>query len=446
VRHVVASMGEITTQGSVAAIVAVVTTLALVAGGAGATPATSESISIVAARAVDLLPEIYSVAADGTDRVDLTNSPGFADGWPAVSPDGQRIAFVSSRNGRDELYVMNADGSGPQRVCPADSMPEGPCVGEKAANNVGGGAISDLVWSPDGHTLGFFSGLWTYIVDLAGGHAQQLGYARHRVQFSSDGRFVAWTTYNADCFTNCAPPTWVEVERTAGGGRIVSVPNLGAARRPRRGARFVAWAPRAPRFLYERTGVGGVEDAKIATSDLSGRHLRVLVPAPSTVWQIAPDWSPSGRRVAFFREGIPCGGGGCRVQGLYIVDDATRRLPRRLHRLSANVASSAWSPNGTWIAFGGNRGVFIIRSNGQGLRRVTGAPALWTPPILGADSAPLLWSPDSRHLAFVDSDGVVRVVDPLQSAAVAVGACGTTSELCPIAWAGDRLLFASSEP
>ena len=31
---------------------------------------------------------------------------------PSWSPDGRRIAFVSKRDGNQEVYVMNADGSG----------------------------------------------------------------------------------------------------------------------------------------------------------------------------------------------------------------------------------------------------------------------------------------------------------------------------------------------
>ncbi len=35
---------------------------------------------------------------------------------PAWSPDGKRIAFVSQRDGNNEIYVMSADGSGQENL------------------------------------------------------------------------------------------------------------------------------------------------------------------------------------------------------------------------------------------------------------------------------------------------------------------------------------------
>ncbi len=59
--------------------------------------------------------EIYVMWADGRDPLNLTQNP--AQDWqPAWSPDGQRIAFSSYRDGNWEIYVMNADGSNLTRL------------------------------------------------------------------------------------------------------------------------------------------------------------------------------------------------------------------------------------------------------------------------------------------------------------------------------------------
>jgi Tol biopolymer transport system component len=55
-------------------------------------------------------PEVYVVNADGSGQRRLTRDPAH-DSDPAWSPDGRRIAFISTRDGERAIYVMNADGS-----------------------------------------------------------------------------------------------------------------------------------------------------------------------------------------------------------------------------------------------------------------------------------------------------------------------------------------------
>ena len=59
--------------------------------------------------------EIYVMNADGTGVTRLTDNPA-SDQQPAWSPDGSRIAFTSTRDGNFDIYVMNADGTGVTRL------------------------------------------------------------------------------------------------------------------------------------------------------------------------------------------------------------------------------------------------------------------------------------------------------------------------------------------
>ena len=85
--------------------------------------------------------ELWIMSADGSGQrmlAELSNSDGlFSSSW---SPDGRRIAFVSDRDGNDEIYVINADGSGLRNLTRNPGWDGRP------------------VWSPDGRTIGFVSG------------------------------------------------------------------------------------------------------------------------------------------------------------------------------------------------------------------------------------------------------------------------------------------------
>ena len=71
-------------------------------------------------------PQIYVANADGSNVKQLTE--GSSNANPAWSPDGRKIIFSSNRGKKNEgeydLFVMNADGSNPQRL--EIRMPESP--------------------------------------------------------------------------------------------------------------------------------------------------------------------------------------------------------------------------------------------------------------------------------------------------------------------------------
>ena len=63
-------------------------------------------------------PEIFVMNANGTGLRKLTDNTA-VDAAPSWSPDGGKIVFTSDRDGSFELYSMNADGS-QQQMIPTD--------------------------------------------------------------------------------------------------------------------------------------------------------------------------------------------------------------------------------------------------------------------------------------------------------------------------------------
>ena len=60
--------------------------------------------------------EIYVMSADGKYKHNLTQNPG-DDAAPSWSPDGKKILFHSNRyEDQEEIYVMHADGSNTVRM------------------------------------------------------------------------------------------------------------------------------------------------------------------------------------------------------------------------------------------------------------------------------------------------------------------------------------------
>lgn len=65
--------------------------------------------------------EIYIINADGTGKTNITNDPE-GDTLPRWSPDGTRLIFVSARDGGTDLFSMKPDGSDVQQLTTGGSV------------------------------------------------------------------------------------------------------------------------------------------------------------------------------------------------------------------------------------------------------------------------------------------------------------------------------------
>jgi len=64
--------------------------------------------------------QVFTINPDGTTTVLETAHDANAPSW---SPDGKKILFSTGRSGRNELWVMDADGENEKMVSDIDAFP-----------------------------------------------------------------------------------------------------------------------------------------------------------------------------------------------------------------------------------------------------------------------------------------------------------------------------------
>ena len=139
---------------------------------------TDDRIAFVSTRTGN--EEIWVCERSGGRPVQLTAFGGPATGTPRWSPDGRSIAFDSLAAGNPDIYVINAEGGAPRRLT--------------------GGPFSNFMpsWSPDGKRIYFKSDhsgsdqIWS--IPAGGGSPTQLTHGGACEAFASpDGKLVYFT-------------------------------------------------------------------------------------------------------------------------------------------------------------------------------------------------------------------------------------------------------------
>jgi tricorn protease len=135
--------------------------------------------------------DIFTAPIEKGPTRNLTDSSGSFDKWPAWSPDGSQIAFVSDMSGEEEIYLIPQDGSKPA---------------ERITN--GGSAMRyQPDWAPDGKRLAFSDKDGkVYILTLADRKVTQIADARRGqirdYVWSPRGNFLAFTMPNENQYSS----------------------------------------------------------------------------------------------------------------------------------------------------------------------------------------------------------------------------------------------------
>ncbi|MEQ1567650.1 MAG: amidohydrolase family protein [Myxococcota bacterium] len=344
----------------------------------------------------DLLGDLWSIPLGGGEATRLTSGPAW-DTEPQASPDGARIAFTSDRGGNENVWVMNADGTGARAVTDED---EARCT--------------DPVWDPTGpyllvrhrtvdtRSIGVTE-IWQHHLDGGDGFAlTALADHPHAGEATALGRYLWFSSrhgrfeYDADAVAGL----WdvVRLDRRTGDLRP-AVSGPGSASRPTvsaDGAHLWFVSRERERTVLERltvaTGARIVADPDLSPDELEAFALHGTYPRIALAPNGDPIYWAHGKlwrldATTLVRTEIPF-----HLDGTWTLHDVTR-WP---HPITDTVAvkSIRWptlSSRGS-LAFSAVGALWVRTPDGE-LSRVSE----------GTGYAPA-WSPDGKSLAWTSWD------------------------------------------
>jgi Tol biopolymer transport system component len=313
--------------------------------------------------------EIYLMGADGTNLRRLTTSPGW-DGSPAWSRDGKSIYFYSTRE-HYRVWAMNADGSSPRPLSPPEEVALSP-----APTADGRVAYTARTGSGEGARWRIMS-----VKDDGSDERPESDTANNYWKPVFDPKTGAMVCHGTAPGEKDAPEGSHFPGRTyLGAGPLLAAGHPAPARLPDRRLELypirgfsVAAHPR--RDLMVRTELPGPH---IVMSDLRGRGPRevLTVPKGELPW-IGLSWSRDGEWIAY-TAGEMFSPPNAEADVWKARPDGTGAV-NLTPESPGNDGFPSFSGDGRRLVFRsgrtGNFDIYVMNSDGSGLRNLTNNPA-----------------------------------------------------------------------
>ncbi len=357
----------------------------------------------------DLLGDIYVMPIEGGEAKLLLSGPAY-ETQPKWSPDGKKIAFTSDRDGLENIWVIDADGSNLRQITKERER-----------------QVKDPIWTPDGqyiiarkhyrNTRSLGAGeMWMW--HIGGGSGLQLTQRRNWEQnsaepeLSPDGRYLYWSEditpgggfqYNRDPYPGIYAIRRLDRET---GETEMFIRGPGGAARP-------VISPDGKTLAYvKRVGLKSV----LALHDIESGKERILYDRldhdQQEVWAIFGvyprfSWTPDGKSIVIWAGG--------RLNRVDVQTGEARVIPFRAHvtqwiaeavRFAQEVAPDSFdvrmlrwvtvSPDGRSVVYNALGKLWIKELPNGEPRRLTNDDRRF-------ELYPA-WSPDGRRIVFTTWD------------------------------------------
>ena len=246
----------------------------------------------------------------------------YADVYPifAQAPTTPKIAFMTARNKNRDIYLINPDGSGMERITHHPGMDVGP------------------KWSPTGEQILFESDRdrvrlsWDlYLMDADGSNVRRIfakSKDRRSAVWSPDGKQIAYNRWEQGIYyIYIAPIDGKKEERVI----IGSQPS---------------WSPDGREIAFIE---GGTRDPKrISILNVRTRKHKFFFPPKAPDWVRHVAWAPTGDKLAFSWNRVP---GGLNTETIYVVNRDGTGVRQILDKTVGRAVEPSWSPAADALLF-----------------------------------------------------------------------------------------------
>lgn len=255
-----------------------------------------------------------------------------------------KILFTSSRTGKDQLYMMNPDGTMIKQISSGE-------FSHRAGR-----------WSPDASKIVCntdqnitTAGMQMIVMNSDGTNRKLLGIGS-QMSWSPDGNkivFMYWPSAELGDLTTYIykinPDGTSIIQLTDNDGDWDGTPN---------------WSPEGNLIAFassrDYSSPGTFSELYIMNADGSGQYRLTFT---DSITNTNPTWSPDGEKIAFSYNG---------KIGIVNQDGSDMKI---LANLSTGGLIS-WSPDGTRLAFGAGQ-IYTIKSNGSDIKKILMDSSVW---------------------------------------------------------------------